>query len=111
MLSHDFLLVERVPETIRYSDFDRSTMTRVSDDFAWAHWPEVFGAVDVYVDFYGNFVHGLAYHGTSILSSAMAQALLTRLEQAEDPGNTCGELKRLLSEAVRENKWVIHFGI
>ena len=111
MLSHDFLLVERVPETIRYSDFDRSAMTRVSDDFARAHWPEVFSAIDVYVDFYGNRAHGLAYHGTSILSPAMARTLLTRLEQAEDPENACGELKRLLSEAVCENQWVIHFGV
>ena len=111
MLSHDFLLVETVPERIRYSDYDQSAMARISDDFARRHWPEVFGAVDVYVDFYRNRAHGLAYHGTSILSPAMAQALLVQLELVKDHSEECNKLKHLLTEAIQENKVVLHFGI
>ena len=111
MLTHDFILVEHVPARIRYTEYDKAAMTRISDEFALAHWQEVFGAVDVYADYCGNLMHGLAYHGTSILTPAMAQALLERVELAGGRGEEQEKLKDLLAEAVRRKGYVIHFGI
>ena len=71
----------------------------------------MFGAVDVYADYCGNLMHGLAYHGTSILTPAMAQALLERVELAGGRGEEQEKLKDMLAEAVRREGYVIHFGI
>ena len=56
MLTHDFILVEHVPARIRYTEYDKAAMTRISDEFARAHWQAVFGAVDVYADYCGNLI-------------------------------------------------------
>lgn len=111
MLSHDFILVANIPPEIRYSNYDRATMTRISDDFMLEHWNEVFGTVDVYADYLGNLKHGLAYHGTSILIPPMSQKLLDKLLLVKEHGEDYCKLESILSTATQSEKYVIHFGV
>lgn len=111
MLSHDFILVDNIPPVIRYSNYDRATMTRISDDFMLKYWNEVFGTVDVYADYSGNLKHGLAYHGTSILTPPMSQKLLDKLLLVNEQGEDYCKLESILSMSTQTERYVIHFGI
>ena len=125
MLTHDFILVEEVPAKIRYTDYGASSMTRLSDDLARRYWQQVFAQGAACWDRVGSTARGtacrgtsalapaqgLAYHGTSVLTPAMARGLLERMEQTEERSREWLGLKALLAEAVRESKYVLHFGI
>lgn len=111
MLTHDFILVEEVPAKIRYPDYAASSMTRLSDDLARRYWQQVFAQGAAYWDRVGSTAQGLAYHGTTVLTPAMARGLLERMEQTEERSREWLGLKALLAEAVRESKYVLHFGI
>lgn len=111
MLVHDFIIVDVIPEPIKYSAFNKSAMTHISDDFILEYWDKVFGAVDVFCDVYGNLKHGIAYHGTSILTPEMSMSLLKLMEQVDRCHEDCSKLKHILSEAVNNKKFLLHFGI
>lgn len=111
MLAHDFILVDKVPDSIRYKNYDKSIMVQISDDFAQENWTNVFGAVNVYVEQWGNLVPGLAYHGTSILTPSMARDLLSRTDAIAVKEKDYDKLVAMLREAIEKEKYIIHFGI
>ena len=63
------------------------------------------------IDFYWHTLDvsgkGLAYCGITLISPSSMQKFISVIEN----NSKLNELKELLSKALNENKWVIHFGI
>lgn len=110
MITHKFLLIKKTPQHISYRDFDKNTMTTISDEFIQKNWG-YFNSINVYWNNWGNLQKGLAYYAISILTPDMAKKVIDSMRQITIKDQDYNNLLALLEESVRKKENVIHFGI
>ena len=117
MLAHEFILCSELPEgKISIDDFDRDKMLIISDDFILNNY-ELLKKVKMYNPDLKKDISGFEYYGTTIIDNAAAQHLKDELETyfGRPPiikgGVDAMNLVNLLNVAIKENKYIIHFGV
>jgi len=110
MITHEFVLCSQLPKTIRYSDFPKSNLVAISDDFIVnSHIP--FGKVKMHCQYLGNVICGLAYHGITIIPPDVATELKKELLGHCQNSHDLNALMGILEKAITNQHYVIHFGV
>jgi hypothetical protein len=112
------MLCSELPEEIESSkDFDRDKMLIISDDFVLKNF-DLIKKVKMYNPALKEDILGLEYHGITIIDNTAAQHLKNELEtycvgklSMKRGGVDAMNLVNLLSVALKEKKYIIHFGI
>ena len=109
MANHEFGIMQIPPEYGKqYEDFEpeKYNCISVNDDYIESVANDLNN-----IDFYWHILDvsgkGLAYCGVTLIPPLSMQKFISVIEN----NSKLNELKELLSKALNENKWVIHFGI
>ena len=109
MARHEFGIMQNAPKPgKRYDQYDpqKYNCISVDDDYV-----EIIGADLRNADFYWHTLaipaKGIAYTGITLIPPTSVQAFTAAIKDFAE----LNELKELLEKALRENKWVIHFGL
>lgn len=109
MSYHDFGIMQTAPEHgKRYDDYEpeKFNCISVNDDYI----EKVVQKLND-IDFYWHTLDvkekGLAYYGITLIPPSSMEKFISVIENIPE----LQALKQLLSNACKENKWIIHFGI
>ncbi len=109
MSYHNFGIMQTTPEHgKRYDEYETEKYNGISvnDDYIESVVNDLNN-----IDFYWHTLDvsgkGLAYCGVTLIPPSSMQKFISVIEN----NSKLNELKELLSKALNENKWVIHFGI
>lgn len=119
-LTHKFVLIDHIPPVINPKLAQEMECVEIQDQFFRENF-NVFQSVKTYWDTPDQMGVGFNYYGITIITSEMAQNLLTAMalfiknnssEQAQYfVGEEYDELDKILSDAVAKQQILIHFGI
>jgi len=110
MLKHEFLLLEKVPEKISIANYVREDLIVVSDDFILENHIPIM-QVRMYWESLTVLNEGINYYGTTIIDKDMAKELKERLCIYCKESEELTKFLSLLDRAIKENKFIIHFGV
>jgi len=118
-LTHGFVLCDRLPQTIDFQQYNDSCV-KIQDQFISENY-KVFKKVVLYWNDLNKTGLGFNYYGTTIITPQMAQNLLNTMtrflendtsEMAEYfVGEEYDILRDLLTKSIRNNQFLIHFGV
>ena len=109
MAKHEFGIMKNAPEKgTRYDEYEpqKYNCISVNDDYLEDIVPE-FDDIDFYwhtTDVKGK---GLAYCGVTIIPPESNQAFANVINSISE----LADLQTLCTKAIKENKWLIHFGL
>ena len=110
-MTHEFAKSLTIPVWPYYSkDFPEERTIIISDDFVLNNI-EVFQKPIVYSYLFDRPAPGINYHGISIFDVSSCESFILNLSQDCEASEERDLLIRFLEEAVKENMYVIHFGI
>ena len=109
MAKHEFGIMENAPENgRRYDDYEPQKYNCISVDDAYLE--DIVSEFDD-IDFYWHTTDvkgkGLAYCGVTLIPPESIQAFADTI----NPISELAELKSLCIHALKQNKWIIHFGL
>ncbi len=109
MAKHEFGIMQNVPEKERrYDDYEPQKYNCISIDDAYLE--NIVSKFDD-IDFYWHTLdvkeRGLAYCGVTLIPPESIQAFANVINQIPE----LADLKTLCIKAIKENKWIIHFGL
>jgi len=132
LLVHNFIICDKVPSEIKYSCFKnkvpseikyscfKNKSIEIQDQFILDNY-DVFSQVKLYWRNLSTKEYGFNYYGVTIISPEMAQTLLDVMHEYLKDNHTekaeyfLGEeydiLRELLTDAISENKFIIHYGV
>ena len=109
MVKHEFGIMQIPPEHgKRYDEYEteKYNCISVNDDYIESVVNDL-NNIDFYWHTFDVSRKGLAYCGVTLIPPSSMQKFISVIEN----NSKLNELKELLSKALNENKWVIHFGI
>ena len=109
MSYHEFGIMQTTPEQgKRYDDYEpeKYNCVSVNDDYMEAVVNDL-NKIDFYWHSLDVSGKGLAYCGITLIPPSSMQKFISVIENIPE----LQDLKSLLSNAHKENKWIIHFGI
>lgn len=109
MAKHEFGIMENPPEQgARYDEYELQKYNCISVDDDYLE--NVVGNFD-HIDFYWHTLgikkKGIAYSGVTLIPPCSIQAFMDVIKDI----SALYELKELSQKALKENKWIIYFGI
>ena len=109
MARHEFGIMQNVPQQgKRYDDYEPWEYDCISvDDEYLEGIVENFNHIDFYWHTLGIKKKGIAYSGVTLIPPCSIQAFMDVIKDI----SALYELKELSQKALKENKWIIHFGI
>ena len=109
MVKHEFGIMLDAPKKGKYYDeYEPWKYTCISvDDDDLTSIIERISCIDFYWHTLSAKGKGLAYYGITLIPPDSLKAFIDAI--ADIP--KLGELKKLLEEALDQNKWMIHYGI
>ena len=110
MITHEFILCSEIPRKISYSNYSKEEMVIIDDDFILANYPTI-EKVQMYCEYIGNTIEGLAYHGITILTYDMANELKTALINECAESEDLQKLITILDKAILNKCYIVHFGV
>ena len=109
MAKHEFGIMQTAPEKgTGYDEYepDKYNCIAVDDDYV-----EAINADLNKIDFYWHTLDvkgkGLAYCGVTLIPPGAIESFIEVIKDVP----TLSELEKLSEKALRENKWLIHFGL
>lgn len=108
LLTHEFGIMNEVPEKIFYSKYEPEKYNCISvDDELVLQIAERISEINMYWHTLDRLGKGLAYYGITLIPPSAFSELLSVVEDIPD----LRELTELLKQAKRQNAFVIHFGV
>ena len=109
MATHEFGIMMKAPEEGKqYNEYEpqKYNCISVSDDYL-EDIVEKIQHIDFYWHILENKQKGIAYHGITLIPLTSIYNLIDVVKGIAD----LVELKELVDKALKENKWMIHFGV
>jgi hypothetical protein len=114
VLAHEFVLVQDISNydtsKIYPADFDSSDLVIISDEFILKHH-DPLALIEMYSGYDGRRIRGLDYYSVTVLDPEMAANLRTAMLELKSRSKDYKKLMKLLDQAVKDNLYIIHFGI
>ncbi len=111
MLIHEFTTCTEMPsDCLELFRNEREKFLTISDDFILDNY-KYTTKVKMYFSYPDRLEYGLAYHGITVLDYKMAKQLKEVMVENCKPCEDLTKLVGVLDEAIKEKKYVIHYGI
>jgi len=118
-LNHDFLLISPldIPLEIRYSLLESPKVKKkitIADKFILRNSSNLSPKFVTFKSYWftiGNLKNGLSYYGTTIFETKMIPDFLYHLKNIEGDCNEKSELIELCECAIKNDLYIIHFGV
>ncbi len=109
MAKHEFGIMQNAPQKgKRYDEYEPQKYNCISVD---DHYLEDVDANLNYIDFYWHTLDvkgkGIAYCGVTLMPPCSIKAFVNVIKDIDG----LSELRELSEKALKENKWIIHFGL
>ncbi len=108
MLAHKFTTSTQMPSS--WVEYPKEDLIIISDDFILENY-KYTKKVKMYICSPDRLEFGLAYYGVTALDYKMAEQLKEVMVENCKPCEDLTKLVGVLDEAIKEKKYVIHYGV